>query len=247
MQQYIVKLVRPCMRKILIILRQNWIKYGFETIVVTVGLLGAFALEGWRENRKEEKELLEVYSIIADDLQNDALALDSILPKYKSSIALMLRILTEEVTMEDWINNDSLLVSFWGYPDFQESQRGLDLLKLKITSSGESGMLAGRISGFYNEKLFENRVTRNEVDDFLYDNMKHWMDNSIWLNAAIIDRDRSLLAEYVEDNPYFRNRLSAYLLVFVNHHNNLLEYKEEGTKLAEGINTFLQNKHQAAN
>ena len=156
----------------------------------------------------------------------------------------MLRILTEEVTMEDWINNDSLLVSFSGYPDFQESQRGLDLLKLKITSSGESGMLAGRISGFYNEKLFENHVTLNEVDNFLYDNLKYWMDNSVWLNAAIIDRDRSLLAEYAEDNPYFRNRLSAYLLVFINHHNNLRKYKEEGTKLAGEINIFLEKKQK---
>jgi len=229
------------MRKILSILKQNWIKYGFETIVVTVGLLGAFALEGWRENRVEERELLEIYSIIADDLHSDALALDTILPEYKSSIALMIRILTEEVTKEDWINNDSLLISFWGYPDFQESLRGLDLLKLKITSSGESGMLAGRISGFYNERLFENHVTLNEVEKFLYENLQYWMDDSVWLNASIIEGDRSLLAEYVEDNPYFRNRLSAYLLVFINHHDNLLEYKNEGTKLAEEIDAFLGN------
>jgi len=113
------------MRKILSILKQNWIKYGFETAVVTVGLLGAFALEGWRENRKEEKELLEIYSIISDDLNSDALVLDTILPKYKTSIALMVRILTEEVTKEDLINNDSLLISFWGYPDIQESPQSL--------------------------------------------------------------------------------------------------------------------------
>lgn len=233
------------MRKILSILKQNWIKYGFETAVVTIGLLGAFALEGWRENSKEEKELMEVYSIIADDLNSDVLALDTILPEYKSRIKLMIRILTEEVKKEDWINNDSLLVSFLGYPDFQESLRGLDLLKLRITSSGKSGMLAGRISGFYNEKLFENHVTLNEVDKFLYENLQHWMDNSVWLNEAIMERDRSLLAEYVEDNPYFRNRLSGYLLVFINHHDNLFEYKAEGIQLAKEIDAFLGNSRYA--
>ena len=77
------------MRKILFILKRNWIKFGFETIVVTVGILGAFALESW------------------------------------------------------------------------------------IIMNGESGILATRISGFYNVRLLKNRVTRNEVDDFLYDSIKY--------------------------------------------------------------------------
>ena len=54
--------------------------------------------------------------------------------------------------------------------------------------------------------------------------------------------DRSLLGKYVEDNPNFRNRLVAYLVVFYKHHRNLKTYKEEGAKLAEEINNFLENR-----
>jgi len=230
------------MRKILNILFQNWIKYGFETIVVTVGIFGAFTLESWKDNRQEEKELFEIYRTIADDLQTDALALDTILVDYEWRITLMLRILTEPVSTDDWIENDSLDDSFMGYPDFRESLRGLDLLKSTITAGGEAGVLAGRISNFYNSKLLENSVSLSEVDDLLYDNLKHWVNNEVWLSSALVEGDRTLLAEYVKDNPYFRNRLSAYLSVFISHRNDLNRYKEEGTELAEEINTFLENK-----
>ena len=41
------------MNKILKHLRKNWIRHGFETLVVVVGILVAFALNNWNEDRKE--------------------------------------------------------------------------------------------------------------------------------------------------------------------------------------------------
>ena len=56
--------------------------------------LGALALDTWKENRHEEKELLEVYRTIADDLQTDVLALDTLLNDYEWKINILMRILT---------------------------------------------------------------------------------------------------------------------------------------------------------
>ena len=229
------------MRKFLNILFQNWIKYGFETIVVTFGILGAFTLESWKDNRQEEKELLEIYRTIADDLHTDALALDTLLENYNWRIRTMYRILTEDVSEEEWIKNDSLSNSFLGYLDFRESQRGLELLNLKITAGGEAGILANRISNFYNVKLMDNSVSLRELDDILFDNLKYWMANEVWLSSVLVDDDMVGLSKYVQDNPYFRNRLSAYLSLFTNHFRNLRRYKEEGTELADEINAFLEN------
>jgi hypothetical protein len=41
------------MKKIIVHLKENWVRHGFETLVVTVGILGAFTLNNWNENRKE--------------------------------------------------------------------------------------------------------------------------------------------------------------------------------------------------
>lgn len=44
------------MKIILSHIRENWIRYGFETLVVTVSILGAFMLNSWNDDRKEQKQ-----------------------------------------------------------------------------------------------------------------------------------------------------------------------------------------------
>ena len=55
------------MKKVLKYLRKNWIKHAFETLVVTVGILGAFALSNLKEARTER--VLEI-KILGEIRQN---------------------------------------------------------------------------------------------------------------------------------------------------------------------------------
>lgn len=50
------------MGKFRTLLNKDWLKYGFETFAVLVGVLGAFALENWQDtlrDRKTEKEYIQ--------------------------------------------------------------------------------------------------------------------------------------------------------------------------------------------
>ncbi len=230
------------MKKILSNLRDNWIKYGFETLAVTVGILGAFALENWQDERLQEQELIEIYKTISEDLHSDILALDTLLVEFERNIDAMIRILTEPLSVDDWRDNDSLARSFQGYPDFLETQRGLNLLKTKIAITGETGILAGRISNFYDERLLKTNISRGEFKDFFYDNMKFWIDDSEWVSLSLIEGDFSSIGEYVKDNPNFRNRISIYMALLFSHTKHLKIYKEEGAVLMDEINTFLDDK-----
>jgi len=42
------------MNRIIEHLKDNWIRHGFETLVVTVGIMVAFGLNNWNENRKNQ-------------------------------------------------------------------------------------------------------------------------------------------------------------------------------------------------
>lgn len=60
------------MKKNIIKLKDNWMLYGFETIAIIVGILGAFTLESLRENKNvketENKLLNEMVSGLKKDL-----------------------------------------------------------------------------------------------------------------------------------------------------------------------------------
>jgi hypothetical protein len=50
-------------------LRSDWFRYGFETIAVVVGILVAFALDNWNEDRKLHSEELELLVDIQTNLE----------------------------------------------------------------------------------------------------------------------------------------------------------------------------------
>jgi hypothetical protein len=50
-------------------LTNNWLKYGFETAAIVVGILGAFALSTWHETRKEKESEKEYLVNLLGDLE----------------------------------------------------------------------------------------------------------------------------------------------------------------------------------
>ena len=58
------------MKKIINHLKEEWYKYGLETLVVVVGILVAFSLNNWNESRKsnisELKSLIEINASLKD-------------------------------------------------------------------------------------------------------------------------------------------------------------------------------------
>ncbi len=48
----------------------NWIKYGFETVAIIVGILGAVTLDNWNSRRLEEQDEIEYLSNLKVDLES---------------------------------------------------------------------------------------------------------------------------------------------------------------------------------
>ena len=59
------------MKTIIAHLKENWIKYGFEALVVTIGILGAFTLNNWNENLKERKKEKILLQQLKEDFETN--------------------------------------------------------------------------------------------------------------------------------------------------------------------------------
>lgn len=57
------------MKTIILHLQKHWIKYGLETVAIVVGILGAFMLSSWHEEKIEKEKEAMYLSSLLDDLE----------------------------------------------------------------------------------------------------------------------------------------------------------------------------------
>lgn len=136
------------MKKILNHLQAEWYKYLLEILVITFGILGAFALNKWNEdrnNRNFERETLERMLI---NLKSDRNSLIVISNDFNQAINAFDKLLSYRPTQNE--NQDSL--KFWlgaivQFNRFQPLTNSYEVLKSKgidILSNKELGYLIGK-------------------------------------------------------------------------------------------------------
>lgn len=94
------------MKKTITFFKENWFRYGFETIVVTVGILGAFTLESWYDNRSMKEVEHKLLNEMVTGLNNDIVIINSNIAFHESG-ARACQIILESFT-QDHPYNDSL-------------------------------------------------------------------------------------------------------------------------------------------
>jgi hypothetical protein len=88
----------------------NWIRHGFETLYVIVGILVAFSLNDWNENRKAQNAELSILNELIIGLEMDSSTLNFNIDKHNQAIQsceIVLKALNE---LE--VYNDSLAFHF---------------------------------------------------------------------------------------------------------------------------------------
>jgi hypothetical protein len=105
-------------------LKGNWVRHGFETLYVIVGILVAFSLNDWNENRKAQNAELSILNELISGLEMDSNNLNSHIDLHNQAIQsceIVLKALNE---LEEY--NDSLALHFAAvnYYTFFASTRG---------------------------------------------------------------------------------------------------------------------------
>ena len=192
----------------------KYFKYAIgEIFLVVIGILIALQLNSWNDHRVRKSEISSIYLSIKEELENDVILLDKYLPIFNWKNANLKKIVGEDISLDEWTNNDSLFWSFASFPDFEISQERFQLLKSKVDVDNQTKNLNKRISDFYHKHTVDLSVKTREANASYHRNISYWEENEEWLSLAYLDKDYSKLGEYAVGNPLFRNKMMWYGIV----------------------------------
>jgi len=92
------------MKRILSTLKEKWPEYILEILVITIGILGAFLLNNWNEQKKDKQKAIKLLVDYRDDLGKDTIMLkyyiDWLDPRIESAENNIARIKGENATFD---------------------------------------------------------------------------------------------------------------------------------------------------
>lgn len=215
------------MKKILETLKLKWTEYILEILVITIGILGAFALNNWNENRKDSINEQQVLIQLKVDYETNLKQLDQKIAHRKSIIQAGNEIL-KYIDKPTNINNDSLVsrlgvISGWSTFDPIQNDLfvsgNLRLIKNKklerLLSSWTSDIVAlQEVEAVWAKVLWESVVPLFVRNGVMRDVFTQWWSDENNLKW-ILEGDRS--------NPFEKQKLDKTIEVSDVLQNNELE------------------------
>jgi hypothetical protein len=219
------------MKTIIETLKRKWAEYLLEILVITVGILGAYTLNSWNENRKEKLFETNILEQVRIGLQKDVrdLAYNSL--HHQKSVAAQRKILTWLKSNDPY--SDSLCVDFAAtnvFTAFVSNDEAFETLK----SSG-----LGVIS---NDSLKNVLVNLYENTYDYHDSMEEAYND--WLLFKLKNIDPSFFEGYFADsgNTEF---IGCQVPIDVQQLKNSTEYAFHTSNLVEFNAIFIRLMNRA--
>lgn len=229
------------MKKIIQILKQKWVEYLFEIIVIIVGILVALALDNWNDSRKNKIEEAKVLINIRKVLTDDIIRLREFMVYHEirnTNNENLLRVL-ERGTILDKDSLDLLFGSVYGISGFSLNISPFEALKYKgmevITNDSISALIIEvyeiRQRDLEFLKGLENNITLELMRPYY---MNNFFNIKFGISATPIDLDKVL------SDKYYYN-ITQYLLTAHRGWSNRFDFTlSKMVKLNELINKYLE-------
>lgn len=155
------------MKRVFTILAEKWPEYLLEILVITMGILGAFALNNWNDQRKDRQKEVSVLDNLKEDLSLDTLDISFNIVFHKNFLrseeALLAFIKSDQLKPEKPINFSNalsipltLVTHETGIKNLQND--GLDLIR--------NDSLKKEISRYYDFFVKSMGRLENDVDAY---------------------------------------------------------------------------------
>jgi len=234
-------------------LKSDWFRYGFETLAVVVGILVAFALENWNEERKSADQTIIFLSNISSNITEDIEELQALMVHLDTSIYRAESLIT---SFKQGTFNELDATVFIGWLNVEKSfhvnRSGIDAL----INSGRLDLLSPDLTytlqQYYAlcDKLVEredisNGFIRNKYEPYYFDN---------YMEATRLGDVYGILDKY-EDDPREQylikeqtlvddHRLEILILIRLVHSESEQELYHRIIKKAEDLRALIHQSKE---
>ena len=218
----------------------KYLKYAIgEILLVVIGILIALQLNNWNENRKDQNKLLDIYSLIINDFENDKQELINNLDFYNQKKSVFDKVRHDSITpdlLDQGLSrllgdNTTTILNRTGVNQLRELQNK-DSLTLKII-------------GIYDTMETEMLQVENRISNEITDHTKHLRDNyqwyAEWINNIIMqDVGSKELHDYFLTSSIYKNRvISVYQQAYNNYIPMLKDLISRISELQEELNSII--------
>ena len=190
------------MKKILKHLRKNWIRHGFETLVVTIGILGAFTLNTWNEQRIQNNRINSILSFMEAELIQDSIDLQSNIEVYNLKVSQIDSALNKK---RKWSYNDFLIRTFdmrtLAYNQYESITSDLSL---------SQDSLIIRMHLYYQSRNEVYKVLFNHVRDTQKMLDVEMLSNYVYYEDFYYFKHRPEMDDYFDNNELIRRKVVAF-------------------------------------
>lgn len=226
--------------------RSLWSYLGFaiaEISLLVFGILIAVTINNWNEAQKQEKELLNIFGSVKEDLQNDIEEIQVVLDQYDRIKPIFNKVIKDSLSREDYEKNRGLGFLILGYPEISLDTRGFHLLSnYKSGTNAFKDTLVSNIVDFYTERLLEIKVDDDLRNTDFTENFEYWKSNYAWWATYVHEKKITpSFIDYALTSQDYKNRVATvYFLTYDVYLPEVIAFKEQGLDLVEMIESRLK-------